>query len=90
MKRPFQVHKTAGGIVKDVTRDNFQQLCAEMLQHLRTATFTAVDTEMSGLGDTAQLKLKDIGDRYTHLRNTVKDRALLSVGISFFIEQPTN
>eukprot|EP01134_Creolimax_fragrantissima_P002351 CFRG2351T1 len=83
----FTITKTSGGIVKDVTKDNFLQLWPEMQGHIASASFIAIDTEMSGLGDTLTLRISDIGERYQKLRETAMSRALLSVGLSFFIEE---
>ncbi|CAH1243551.1 TOE1 [Branchiostoma lanceolatum] len=70
--------------VVDVTKDNFKELWPTMLVALKTATFVAVDLELSGLGNRRKLNTPSVDDRYKSLAGVARSRAVLSIGLSCF------
>ncbi|XP_078657928.1 target of EGR1 protein 1-like [Branchiostoma floridae x Branchiostoma belcheri] len=70
--------------VVDVTKDNFKELWPTILVALKTATFVAVDLELSGLGNRRKLNTPSVDDRYKFLAGVARSRAVLSIGLSCF------
>ncbi|XP_035700075.1 target of EGR1 protein 1-like [Branchiostoma floridae] len=70
--------------VVDVTKDNFKELWPTILVALKTATFVALDLELSGLGNRRNLNTPSVDDRYKSLAGVARSRAVLSMGLSCF------
>ncbi|XP_074604541.1 target of EGR1 protein 1-like [Brevipalpus obovatus] len=51
---------------------------------LQRAHFVAIDLELSGLGNKAQLKVTDVEERYKNISYIARTRSILSIGLSFF------
>ncbi|CAI2324652.1 unnamed protein product [Caenorhabditis sp. 36 PRJEB53466] len=67
--------------VIEVNRNNFAQIWPYLLVCIKSADFTAMDLELSGLGGKG-LRAKDVAERYRTIREAAHTRSILSVGIA--------
>ncbi|EGT44536.1 hypothetical protein CAEBREN_25794 [Caenorhabditis brenneri] len=65
----------------EVNRNNFSKIWPYLLVCIKSADFTAMDLELSGLGGPG-LRSKDVQERYKSIREAAHTRSILSVGIT--------
>ncbi|XP_791390.3 target of EGR1 protein 1 [Strongylocentrotus purpuratus] len=68
----------------DVHRENFKDFWPAINLAIQTASYIAIDTELSGLGNRRKLMAKSIEDRYKSIAEVAKTRSILSLGLSCF------
>ncbi|CAD5117340.1 DgyrCDS6125 [Dimorphilus gyrociliatus] len=75
--------------VIDVHSSNIEELYNSIILAVRSASFVAIDLELSGIGDKRRVNTKDIAERYEAISEGAKTRSVVSLGISCFCRLPS-
>ncbi|CAH1769960.1 5855_t:CDS:2, partial [Entrophospora sp. SA101] len=71
----------------DITKENLSSYHLKIKQTLNCASFIALDTEFTGLGNKeSNTKASNIEERYINLSKVVKSHALVAFGVTVFEE----
>jgi len=68
----------------NVTKENLKSVWPSLVEKIKKCTFVGVDFEFSGIGDKIDYGIKDLEIRYKLLAEIVKERSIISIGLSLF------